>query len=208
MGAAQPMTDRPAIDRRRLLYLTTAAVGAFGVAAAAWPFIDQMNPDAGMRASGDVVDVNLDELRLGQRRVVHWHHVPISVVHRTPAMLAAMQDTAFVARLVDPQSEHRQQPPYAMNWHRSTDPAYAVLVGVCTWCGVIPQYLAEASPPDVVGGYFCPSCASHYDPAGRAHAGVARYNLAVPPFAIERSRLVIGKNTGGEIFTLESVERI
>jgi ubiquinol-cytochrome c reductase iron-sulfur subunit len=209
MVTPRARTDRPAINRRGFLYGATAVMGAAGVVAAAWPFIDQMNPDAGVRAAGDVVDLTLAELRPTQQRVVHWHNLPIFVVSRTPGMLEAMQEKSFVGLLVDPQSEKRQQPAYAKNWHRSIDPAYAVLVGVCTYCACVPSYLAEASPPGLAGGYVCPCCAAHYDPAGRAHAEPAQYNLPVPPYAIvSQSKILIGKNMSGELFSLESIERL
>jgi ubiquinol-cytochrome c reductase iron-sulfur subunit len=61
----------------------------------------------------------------------------------------------------------------------------------------------------VTGGYACPCCASHFDPAGRAHAGPAQYNLPVPPYDIvKRSRLVIGRNASDALFTLQSIERM
>jgi ubiquinol-cytochrome c reductase iron-sulfur subunit len=197
------------MSRRSFLYATTAAAGAVGVVAAAWPFIDQMNPDAQIRAAGDVIELNLVDLLPAQQRVVHWHNVPVFVVRRTAAMLEAMREKTFVGRLIDPQSEKQQQPPYARNWHRSIDPAYAVLIGVCTRCGCVPNYFADAALTDLAGGYVCPCCASHYDPAGRAYSGVAQYNLPVPPYEIAgQSRILIGKNTRGEIFSLESLERI
>jgi len=101
------------------------------------------------------------------------------------------------------------QPAYARNWHRSIDPAYAVLVGICTACNCVPAYYAEASPLAMAGGYQCPCCASHYDPAGRAYAGPASYNLPVPPYVIaEGNKLLIGKNAGDEIYSLDRVERM
>jgi ubiquinol-cytochrome c reductase iron-sulfur subunit len=184
-------------------------MGSAGVVAAAWPFIDHLNPDAGTRAAGDIVELNLADLGPAEQRVLRWHGLPVFVVKRTAGMLAAMQDDGFVARLIDPRSEKRQQPAYATNWHRSIDPACAVLVGVCTRCACVPQFLAEASPPDLAGGYVCPCCAAHFDPAGRASTGIAQYNLAVPPYDIdEHARLAVGKNPPGELFTLQSVERI
>jgi ubiquinol-cytochrome c reductase iron-sulfur subunit len=198
----------PAPTRRSFLYTTTAAVGTVGLIAAAWPFIDQMNPDAGLRAAGDIVDLNLINLRPAQQVVLRWHQVPVFVVRRTAGMLRAMQERTFVDRLVDPHSERRQQPAYARNWHRSIDPAYAVLVGICTACACVPLYVAEASPPDLAGGYVCPCCASRYDPAGRAYSGSAQYNLPVPPYDVEHSRIMIGKKVPGEMFRLESIERI
>jgi hypothetical protein len=65
-----------------------------------------------------------------------------------------------------------------------------------------------AEPTDVTGGYGCPCCASHFDPAGRAHAGPAQYNLPVSPYEVVKSRLVIGRNASDALFTLESIERM
>ena len=45
--AAEPEHAHPA--RRDFLFLMTGSVAAVGVAAVAWPFIDQMNPDAADR---------------------------------------------------------------------------------------------------------------------------------------------------------------
>ena len=200
---------RPDRNRRRLLFAATAAIGAAGLAAAAWPLIAQMNPDAAVDAARNIVEIDLAGLTAGTQRVVRWHDRPIFVVARTPAMLAAMQAPAFVRGLIDPQSERRQQPAYATNWHRSLDPAYAVLVGVCTRCACVPTFVADAPAPDVPGGYICPCCAARYDPAGRTYTGITRYNLPVPPHDIvARSRLRIGRNAGGEPFTLDMVEVI
>ena|ERR1700733_3814775 len=209
MTAAKPTGDRPAINRRHLLYAATAAVGAAGIAAAAWPLLDQMNPDARVRAAGNIVGIDLDGLQPAERRVLRWQNFPVFVVRRTPAMLGAMQETSFVATLVDPDSTKRQQPAYARNWHRSIDPAYAVLVGACTACACVPEYFAEASALVVAGGYICPCCASHYDPAGRAYSGPAQFNLPVPPYAAAGpGKILLGKNAAGEIYSLETVERI
>jgi ubiquinol-cytochrome c reductase iron-sulfur subunit len=210
MSATNQAGDRPAISRRGVLYATTAAVGAAGIVAAAWPFIDHFNPDAAIRASGDVIDVALAELQPAQQRVLHWHNLPIFVVRRTAAMLDALREQTLVERMVDPRSEKRQQPAYAANWHRSIDPAVSVLIGVCTYCGTKPQYSAEASPPDDgPGSYLCPWCASHFDPAGRPYMGPAQYNLPVPPYdMVKPSRLLIGRNKADVSFTLQSIERL
>lgn len=209
MPIAKPAAASPAINRRNFLYATTAAVGAVGFAAAGWPFIDQMNPDARVRAAGDTIELNLADILPAERRLVRWHNVPIFVVRRTPAMLDAMRETAFVDRLFDPHSQKRQQPSYARNWHRSIDPAFAVLVGICTACRCVPRYFADASVLNVAGGYVCPCCNSRYDPAGRAYSGITEYNLPVPPYGtVRHSSILIGRNPSDELFSLESVERI
>ena len=83
------------------------------------------------------------------------------------------------------------------------------MIGICTACACVPQYFAEASALSMAGGYICPCCASHYDPAGRAHSGPARYNLPVPPHQLlPGPRIVIGRNMLGETFSLDLIERI
>lgn len=195
------------IDRRNFLYTTTAAVAAAGAVMSAWPLVDQMNPDARIRS--DVIEVDLTELRPAEQRRVRWRNLPIFVVRRTAAMLDAMQDRAFAAQLVDPDSRTRQQPSYAKNWHRSIDPAFAVLVGICTKCAVVPTFCSNNSYFCVAGGYVCPSCASHYDPAGRAYAGMTPYNLPVPPHSfVGRSKIALGENASDEHFSMEMVEQL
>ena len=186
--------------RRDLLYGATAAVAAAGGIAAAWPFVDQMSPDARTRAAGDVVDVELSDLRAGQPRTARWHNLPIILVRRTDAMLAALQKPN--GELADSASPPPREPPYAKNWHRSTDPMIAVLVGVCTYCRCVLRYAA-----DDVGSYVCDCCASRYDSAGRPQRGIARLDLAVPPYDIMDGSVRIGKNPAGQIFFFESIER-
>src|SRR5262252_9574062 len=114
-----------------------------------------MNQDAAPGAAGDVVGIDLRALHPAQRVVVRWRGYPIFVVRRTDGMLSAMQEREFMAQLIDPVSNKMQQPPYAKNWHRSIDPAYAVLVGVCTACACVTDYLETESPLGMAGGYIC-----------------------------------------------------
>jgi ubiquinol-cytochrome c reductase iron-sulfur subunit len=210
MSIANEAGDAAKPTRRGFLYATTAAVGAAGLVAAAWPLVDHLNPDAATRASGDVIAVEFAGLRPAEPRTVRWHNRPILVVRRTARMLESLQDGALVARLRDPQSDKRQQPAYATNWHRSIDPAVSVLIGVCTNCGCVPQFFAEPLfSDDAPGAYVCACCASHFDPAGRPYMGPAQYNLPVPPYEmVEPSRLVIGRNRTDATFTLDSIERM
>jgi ubiquinol-cytochrome c reductase iron-sulfur subunit len=175
----------------------------------AWPLIDQMNPDAAQRAVRETLVWDVGALREGEQQLKSWHGWPISVVHRTSAMLEAMQNEAFVATLIDAASERHQQPTYARNWHRSIDRAFAILIAICTSCRCKVNYVSETSQPEMAGGFICPCCATRYDPGGRAYSGLARLNLAVPPYDIVKpSRIVIGRNAGDERFSLNDVEAI
>ena len=196
--------------RRTFLCSATAAVGGGGLIISLWPFLDQMNPDAKVRAAGDIVEVSIVDLRPAQQRIVCWHGWLISIVKRTTKMLEAMQDQKLSGMFRDPLSEGRQQPSYAKNWYRSIKPEYAVLVGVCTYCRCIPHYFAdEPSQPDMAGGYVCPCCASRFDPAGRVYYGPAQFNLPVPPYDLDgQSRIRIGRNASDALFSIETIEQI
>ncbi len=60
------LTGEP--TRRDFLYLTTAMAGVVGAAAVAWPFIDQMNPDASTRALASI-DVEVTQEALPARHL-------------------------------------------------------------------------------------------------------------------------------------------
>ena len=188
-----------------------AAVVAAG--AVIWPLIDQMEPDAETIAAGAPLEVDLKALAPGQQMIVKWRGHPIFVTRRTPDELKTMQDSKLIALLSDPNSEAHQQPEYADNFHRSANPEYGVLVGVCTHLGCIPNFepnKAQVSP-DWLGGYFCPCHGSKYDLAGRVFRGVpAPYNLPVPPYRFTNPTTVrIGENPpGGSTFDLAAIVQL
>jgi ubiquinol-cytochrome c reductase iron-sulfur subunit len=202
--------------RRDFLYLATGAMGAVGVALAAWPFIDSMEPAADTLAAGGPIDVDLAQLKPGQQILVRWRSQPIFVLRRTPEALASLRDPAVVARLRDPNSEVNQQGAYATNWHRSIKPEYLILVGICTHLGCIPTYTPKEDgagaglPASWPGGYFCHCHGSRYDLAGRVFQGVpAPYNLPVPPYSFTGATSIsVGENPPNTIFDFGDIVQI
>ena len=164
--------------RRDFLYLTTGSVAAVGVAALAWPFIDQMNPDAQTIAAAGPVDIDVTQIQPGQRIVMLWSARPVFVVRRTPEALKTLQDAKLTAQLRDPDSDNLQQPEYAKNWHRSLKEEFLVLVGICTHLGCVPLFDPKPDPttpaPNWPGGFFCPCHGSKYDLAGPRFPGRSR----------------------------------
>ena len=201
----------PEPGRRDLLKLVTLATAAIGTGAVAWAFIDSMNPAADVIAAGAPIDVDLSRVAPGQQIIILWRGSPILIINRTPDALKTLQSPAMVQRLSDPDSTVMQQPPYAMNWHRSVNPEYGVMVGICTHLGCLPGYYPQPSKDTPVadwpGGYFCPCHGSKYDLAGRVYSGVpAPYNLPVPPYHFpDPKTLRIGENPKGATFELSSV---
>jgi ubiquinol-cytochrome c reductase iron-sulfur subunit len=201
----------PAPARRDFLFVATAAVAGVGVGATLWPLIDQMNPDAATQAAAAPLDVDVDQIPPGQQIVALWAGRPVFIVHRTQAALDTLRDPALVARLSDPNSTQLQQPPYAVNWHRSINPDFLVLLGICTHLGCVPTYTpkpdASDPAPNWPGGYFCHCHGSKYDLAGRVFLGVpAPYNLPVPPHRFPDGKtLRIGENPAGSNFDFNSI---
>ncbi|HZD24635.1 MAG TPA: ubiquinol-cytochrome c reductase iron-sulfur subunit [Alphaproteobacteria bacterium] len=210
------MTDHAAQDpsRRDFLYVAAGAMGAVGVAAVAWPFIDQMNPTADVLAEGGPIDVDLSALEPGQQIMVRWRTRPIFVLHRGKEAVDGLKENSLLNKLRDPQSEATQQPDYAANWSRSIKPDYLVVVGICTHLGCIPKFSPTGEDfnlgPSCPGGYFCPCHGSKYDFAGRVYKGVpAPLNLPVPPYHfVEEQVLRVGENPEGSDFDFASIEQI
>jgi ubiquinol-cytochrome c reductase iron-sulfur subunit len=209
-----PDAPAPEPTRRDFLYVATTAVAAAGAIAATLPLIVQMDPDAATLAQGGPVDVDLSHLQPGQQMVVRWRERPIFIINRTAEVLRSLQDPKLLAQLADPQSQETQQPPYAHNWHRSIKPEYAVLVGICTHLGCIPQFYPQPNlttpAADWLGGYFCPCHGSKYDLAGRVFKGVpAPYNLPVPPCNfMNDTTLRVGENPPNVNFDFSSIRQL
>jgi ubiquinol-cytochrome c reductase iron-sulfur subunit len=185
--------------RRDFLYIATGAFAGVGAIASLVPMVSQMEPDAATLAVGGPVDFDVSKLQPGQQAVVRWRSRPIFITYRTPEALKALQDLSLLARLSDPQSDELQQPPYATNWHRSIEPKFGVVVGICTHLGCIPLFYPDPSgavpTANWQGGYFCPCHGSKYDLAGRVFNGVpAPYNLPVPPYRFIGNVIRIGEN--------------
>lgn len=173
-GAAEP-------SRRDFLVVATAALGAVGAAAAAWPFLDSMNPAADQLALSEV-ELDVSSIAPGERITVRWQGRPVFVVHRTAAEIArARADDA--ARLIDPQPDAE----------RVLRPEWLVVVGICTHLGCVPLGQRDGEPIGDWGGWFCACHGSQYDISGRVRRRPAPRNLEVPPYAfLTESTLRIG----------------
>ena len=180
-SAAKPTSDLPNEERRDLLTIGTAAVGAVTVGAAVWPLIDQMNPDASVLALSSI-DVDLAQIPEGSQVTVKWRGKPVFVRHRTQAEIDAARATPLDA-LVDGNARTGNDPAAAAtDENRAIDPEgrYVLMMGVCTHLGCVP--LGDGAGD--FGGWFCPCHGSHYDTAGRIRKGPAPENLHIPEYEV------------------------
>lgn len=164
------MHDTAEPTRRDFLYITTAAVGAVGAASIAWPFVDQMNPDASALALAST-EVDLSAIAPGQIVTVKWRGKPVFIRNRTEKEIeVARRDDK--SGLPDPQADAARVKPGKDNW--------LIVVGVCTHLGCVP--LGTVGARGDYDGWFCPCHGSHYDTSGRIRKGPAPLNLPVPTY--------------------------
>ena len=177
-----PVSANETIDhnRRDFLYIATGMAGAVGVAAAAWPFIDQMRPDASTLAASSI-EVDVASVSEGMALTVKWRGKPVFIRNRAPDEIKAAQEVPM-SELKDPiaRNANLASDAPATDVDRSAGEGkenWLVMVGVCTHLGCVP--LAQQGD---YGGWFCPCHGSHYDTAGRIRKGPAPENLAVPNY--------------------------
>ena len=167
--------------RRDFLYLATGTMAAVGTAALAWPFIDQMNPDASTRALASI-EVDVSSIEEGQAITVKWRGKPVFVRNRTAREIEEAKAVPL-SDLKDPVAENAniEAGAPATFENRSAGEGkenWIVMVGSCTHLGCVPVGTAGD-----FGGWFCPCHGSHYDTAGRIRKGPAPRNLDIPVFA-------------------------
>ena len=179
-GRSESSGPRPGPEpsRRDFLSIAAGALGVAGIAAAAWPFIEQMT-QARQAAPLATVELDLAPVAPGQRVTVRWRGQPIFIDHRTPAEIEAARAVPL-GHLRDPQSDAE----------RVQRPEWLVVIGVCTHRGCALEGQDPGSPRGDYGGWLCACDGSHYDTSGRVRRGPALRNLAVPPYAFVADRRI------------------
>ena len=182
-------------DRRDFIVIAAQAFAGVGAAAALWPFIAQMNPDASTQALAST-EVDLSPIKEGQAITVLWRGRPVFVRHRTADEIKAAL-AVKVSDLRDPSARNDALPERApatdLNRTKKGHENWIVLVGICTHLGCIPKGQSMTDARGDFGGWFCPCHGSHYDTAGRIRKGPAPRNLEVPSYAfISDARVKIG----------------
>ncbi len=161
--------------RRDFIFVATGAVAAVGIAGAAWPIIDQLNPDASVLALASI-EFDVGAIEQGQSVTIKWRGMPVFVRHRTPMEIDEAKAVPL-SDLKDPQTDEQRTLPGHEQW--------LIMVANCTHLGCVP--VGESGDYD---GWFCPCHGSHYDTAGRIRRGPAPKNLVVPAYSFLSDTLV------------------
>ena len=163
-------------ERRDFLFTASYALGAVGVGAAVWPLIDQMNPDASVKALA-MTEVDISTVGLGKTITVLWRGKPVFIRRRTQEEISKAQNVNL-SELIDPQKDE----------DRVKKSEWLIMTGVCTHLGCVP--LGEKGD---FGGWFCPCHGSHYDTSGRIRKGPAPTNLEIPKYEfVDNNTIKIG----------------
>ena len=163
-------------ERRDFLFTASYALGAVGVGAAMWPLIDQMNPDASVKALA-ITEVDISKIGLGKTITVLWRGKPVFIRRSTQEEISEAQNINL-EELKDPQKDE----------DRVKKSEWLVMTGVCTHLGCVP--LGDKGD---FGGWFCPCHGSHYDTSGRIRKGPAPTNLEIPKYKfIDNNTIEIG----------------
>ncbi|MEN9894203.1 MAG: ubiquinol-cytochrome c reductase iron-sulfur subunit [Pseudomonadota bacterium] len=168
-------------SRRDFLYLTTGMAAAVGAVSVAWPFIDQMSPDASTLALASI-EVDVSGVTEGMSLTVKWRGKPVFIRNRTAK---EVEDAKAVA-LTDLKDPSARNANLAADAKATGDDRSAgkgkenwiVMIGSCTHLGCIP--LGQSGE---YNGWFCPCHGSSYDTAGRIRKGPAPENLPMPVFS-------------------------
>lgn len=168
-------------NRRDFIFVATGMATVVAAGAVAWPFIDQMRPDASTLALASI-EVDVSALEAGMSLTVKWRGKPVFIRNRTPQEVEEANKVSL-DELKDPVARNANiaADAQATDVDRSAGKDkenWIVMIGSCTHLGCVP--LGQAGD---FGGWFCPCHGSHYDTAGRIRKGPAPMNLAVPVFS-------------------------
>ena len=167
------MAEDKKTNRRDFIFTASYALGAVGVGAAVWPLIDQMNPDASVKALAST-EVDISGVERGQSITVLWRGKPVFIRRRTDEEIAKAKEVDL-KELKHPEKDE----------DRAKNPEWLVMLGVCTHLGCVP--LGDKGE---YGGWFCPCHGSHYDTSGRIRKGPAPTNLEVPKYEFVNSNTI------------------
>ena len=167
------MEEDKKTNRRDFIFSASYALGAVGVGASVWPLIDQMNPDASVKALAST-EVDISGVEKGQSITVLWRGKPVFIRRRTEEEIAKAKDVKL-EDLPHPETDEE----------RAKNPEWLVMLGVCTHLGCVP--LGDKGE---YGGWFCPCHGSHYDTSGRIRKGPAPTNMEVPKYEFVNSNTI------------------
>ena len=160
-------------QRRDFLFTASYALGSVGLGVAIWPLIDQMNPDASVKALA-TTEVDISDVDIGKTITVLWRGKPVFIRRRTQDEIKEAENVK-IEELKDPEKDQ----------DRVQKSEWLVMLGVCTHLGCVPL-----GNKGEFNGWFCPCHGSHYDTSGRIRKGPAPTNLEIPKYEFVKNNII------------------
>jgi ubiquinol-cytochrome c reductase iron-sulfur subunit len=160
-GSADP-------SRRDFIHIAATMATLGGVAAVAWPLIDQLNPAADTLALASL-EYDVSKIPLGQEVTISWRKQPVFIRHRTPAEIARARADDNATDMKDPQPDSARVKAGHEQW--------LIVLASCTHLGCVPVF-----GQGDYGGWLCPCHGSQYDTSARIRKGPAPLNLFIPDY--------------------------
>ena len=107
-------------NRRDFLFTASYTIGAVGLGATIWPFIDQMNPDSSVKALA-TTEVDISQIQPGKSITVLWRGKPVFIKRRTESEISEAQSVKL-EELKHPEKDQ----------DRVKKPEWLVMLGICT----------------------------------------------------------------------------
>lgn len=162
-------------NRRKLITATAYSAATVGLACAAWPLVDSMNPSKDVVALSSI-EVDISNIKVGEEKKVMWRGKPIFIRRRSAEEITAAQNVQL-SELKDPEPDSARIKSGKEEW--------LITIGICTHLGCIP-IMGEGE----YKGWFCPCHGSQYDTSGRIRKGPAPKNLEIPPYEFKSENLI------------------
>ena len=163
-------------NRRDFLFTASYTMGAIGLGATVWPFIDQMNPDNSVKALA-TTEVDISQIQPGKSITVLWRGKPVFIKRRTETEISEAQ-SVNLEELKHPEKDA----------DRVKKAEWLVMMGICSHLGCVPL-----SDKGEYNGWFCPCHGSHYDTSGRIRKGPAPTNMEIPKYVfVDENTIKIG----------------
>ena len=160
-------------NRRDFIFTASYTIGAVGIGATIWPFIDQMNPDRSVKALA-TTEVDISQVEPGKSITVLWRGKPVFIKRRTESEISEAE-SVDLNELKHPEKDE----------DRVKKSEWLVMLGICTHLGCVPL-----SDKGEYNGWFCPCHGSHYDTSGRIRKGPAPVNMEIPKYEFVDSNTI------------------
>ena len=151
------------VKRRDFLGMTLGGVAAVGIGASLIAMKSSWDPLPSVVSAG-FTTVDLSSMQEGEYRQVEYRGTPVYVIKKTAAMQQCTDRDVVVE-----------------------NSSYSVGIQICTHLGCIPSYDSNSTE------FHCACHGGRFDVCGKQVFGPPPAPMAIPPFKIDGTKLVLGE---------------